>query len=202
MTIHNTNNLNMGSTVTVPMISVVLLPLMAVVLIIATMTQISYAQNSPQDYLDAHNRARSQVGVGPMKWDATVASYAQNYLNRLKGNCKMVHSGGPYGENLAWSSADLTGTASVNMWVAEKPYYNYNSNTCAAGKVCGHYTQVVWRNSVRLGCAKVRCNDGRSTIISCNYDPPGNYVNQRPYDISPFEVPLSFNHGSGLDETN
>ncbi|ESW20295.1 hypothetical protein PHAVU_006G196900 [Phaseolus vulgaris] len=169
-----------------------MLPLVAILLATSTLSQICDAQNSPQDFLNAHNTARSQVGVGPMRWDATVASFAQNYVNKLKGNCKMVHSGGPYGENLAWSSGDLTATAAVKLWVGEKPYYDYNSNTCVGGE-CRHYTQVVWRNSVRLGCAKVRCNDGRATIISCNYDPPGNYIGQRPFDISPFQVPLSFN---------
>ncbi|XVE67400.1 hypothetical protein DITRI_Ditri08aG0157300 [Diplodiscus trichospermus] len=138
-----------------------------------------HAQDSPQDYLNAHSAARARVNVGAMKWDANVANYARNYVNKLKGDCKLVHSGGPYGENLAGSSADLSATAAVNMWVAERPNYNYNSNSCVGGE-CRHYTQVVWRNSVRLGCAKVRCNNG-GTIISCNYDPRGNYVNQRPY---------------------
>ncbi|KAL7206286.1 hypothetical protein ACSBR2_019068 [Camellia fascicularis] len=36
----------------------------------------SYAQNSQQDYLNAHNAARAQVGVGPMTWDNNVATYA------------------------------------------------------------------------------------------------------------------------------
>lgn len=139
----------------------------------------SYAQDSPQDFLSAHNAARASAGVGPMKWDDKVAAYALNYANSLKGNCQMVHSSGPYGENLAWSSADLTATAAVNMWVDEKSKYDYNSNKCVGGE-CRHYTQVVWRNSVRLGCAKVKCNNG-GTIISCNYDPRGNYVNERPY---------------------
>jgi pathogenesis-related protein 1 len=96
-------------------------------------------------------------------------------VNQLRGSCQLVHSGGPYGENLAWSSADLTVTAAVNMWVGEKPNYNYNSNSCVGGE-CLHYTQVVWRNSVRLGCAKVKCNNGRSTIISCNYKETINYI--------------------------
>ena len=154
--------------------------LLAIVCVIGLATvHVSLAQNSPQDYLNAHNAARAQVGVGPMRWDAKVASYARNYVEKLKGSCKLVHSGGPYGENLAWGSGDLSGTAAVNMWVGEKPKYDYNSNSCVGGE-CRHYTQVVWSNSVRLGCAKVRCNNG-ATIISCNYDPPGNYVNQRPY---------------------
>ncbi|OWM79123.1 pathogenesis-related protein 1-like [Punica granatum] len=140
----------------------------------------SHAQNSPQDYLDAHNAARRQVGVGPMVWDDKLATYARDYANKRIGDCKLVHSGGPYGENLAWSSGDMSGTTAVKLWVDEKAYYNYNSNTCAQGKVCGHYTQVVWRNSVRLGCAKVRCNSGGTSII-CSYDPRGNIVGQKPY---------------------
>ncbi|KAJ7946844.1 pathogenesis-related protein 1-like [Quillaja saponaria] len=167
-------------------ISLTLVSLMAIAIL-------SFAQDSPQDFVNAHNRARAQVGVGPINWDERVANYARNYVNQLKGSCKLVHSSGPYGENLAWGSPDLSGTAAVNMWVGEKKYYNYNSNSCVGGE-CRHYTQVVWRNSVRLGCAKVRCPSGGS-IISCNYDPPGNYVNQRPYDISPFQVPLSFGKG-------
>ena len=146
---------------------------------LATTIPLSLAQNSQQDYLNAHNNARAQVGVGNMVWDNNVAAYARNYVQRLTGDCRLVHSGGPYGENLAGSSGDLSGSAAVNLWVGEKPKYDYNSNSCVGGE-CGHYTQVVWRNSVRLGCAKARCRNG-GTVISCNYDPRGNYVNQRPY---------------------
>lgn len=148
-------------------------------LISLAVVHISEAQNFQQDCLKAHNAARATVNVGPMTWDNKVASFASNYANQRKGDCKLVHSGGPYGENLAGSRVDLTATAAVNLWVGEGPRYNYKSNTCVGGE-CRHYTQVVWRNSVRLGCAKVRCNNG-GTIITCNYDPPGNYANQRPY---------------------
>ncbi|KAF5731876.1 hypothetical protein HS088_TW18G00562 [Tripterygium wilfordii] len=139
----------------------------------------SHAQNSQQDFVDAHNAARAQVNVGPMAWDDGVANYAQNYANQRKGDCNMVHSGGKqYGENLAWSSGDITATDAVNMWVAEKANYNYESNSCNG--VCGHYTQVVWRKSVRLGCARVGCDNG-GTFVICSYDPPGNYNGELPY---------------------
>ncbi|KAK4739877.1 hypothetical protein R3W88_003574 [Solanum pinnatisectum] len=62
---------------------------------------ISEAQNTPQEYLNAHNEARRQVGVGPMTWDNRLAAFAQNYANQRAGDCRMQHSGGPYGENLA-----------------------------------------------------------------------------------------------------
>ncbi|KAJ4716073.1 Pathogenesis-related protein 1 [Melia azedarach] len=141
----------------------------------------SHAQDSPQDFLNAHNAARHQVGVGPVTWDERLAAYARNYANQHIGDCDLIHSPNcPYGENLAWSSGDLSGTNAVNGWVDEMADYNYNFNTCSPGKACGHYTQVVWRNSVRVGCAKVRCKTG-GTFIGCNYDPPGNYNGQKPY---------------------
>ncbi|XP_064941426.1 pathogenesis-related protein 1A-like [Musa acuminata AAA Group] len=93
------------------------------------------AQNSPQDFLDAHNTARVCVAVGPMSWDDGVAAYA----NKRRADYQLFHSGGT-------SSRDA-----VSLWVAEKQYSDYDSNTCDGGKVCGHYTQVVWANSVYLG---------------------------------------------------
>ena len=139
------------------------------------------AQNSPQDYLDAHNLARAQVGVGPMVWDDTIAAYAQSYGNQRMGDCNLIHSGGPFGENIFWGfGADITGRDATSAWINEGQFYDYNSNGCISGQQCGHYTQVVWRNSVRLGCARVQCVSG-AIFITCNYDGPGNYIGQRPY---------------------
>ncbi|XP_065033121.1 pathogenesis-related protein 1-like [Musa acuminata AAA Group] len=139
------------------------------------------AQNSPQDFVSPHNAARTAVGVGPVSWDSTVAAYAQNYANQRKADCQLVHSRGPYGENIFWGSGrDYTAADAVNSWVSEKQDYDYNSNKCAPNKVCGHYTQVVWRSSTAIGCGRVRCNNG-GIFITCNYKPPGNYAGQRPY---------------------
>lgn len=144
-------------------------------------TEFVHGQNSIQDYLSAHNKARAVVGVGPLRWNDALAAYAQKYANQRKGDCKLVHSSGPYGENLFGGSGKAwTAIEAVNLWVSEKPYYNYNTNKCAAGKACGHYTQVVWRNTQYVGCARVVCASG-GIFITCNYNPPGNYVGQKPY---------------------
>ncbi|KAG6406704.1 hypothetical protein SASPL_134313 [Salvia splendens] len=149
-------------------------------LALTTLQGLCLGQNSPQDYLNAHNSARALVGVGAMTWDQNVANFARAYVNSRLRDCNMVHSGNrQYGENLAKGSGDFTGRAAVNLWVGEKPNYNYGSNSCVGGE-CLHYTQVVWRNSNRLGCARARCDNGW-WFISCNYAPPGNYVGQRPY---------------------
>ncbi|KAJ1403692.1 Pathogenesis-related protein 1-like, SCP domain [Sesbania bispinosa] len=154
---------------------------LCVMVIATTIAHVGYAQDSPADFENAHNAARSQVGVPPLKWDDTVAAYALNYANQNKGpNCKDTdHSNGPYGENLAWDSGDVSGAEAVRRWVDEKANYDYSSNSCDG--VCGHYTQVVWRDSVRLGCAKVKCDNNGGTFIICNYDPAGNVDGQKPY---------------------
>ncbi|XP_031261017.1 pathogenesis-related protein 1-like [Pistacia vera] len=95
----------------------------------------SHAQSSQQDYVNAHNTARAQVNVGPMTWDNMVAAYAQDYANQRIGDCRLVHSRGPYGENLAWSSGDPLGIDVVTLWVDEKADYNYDTNTSALDKV-------------------------------------------------------------------
>ncbi|KAF5809328.1 putative CAP superfamily protein [Helianthus annuus] len=140
----------------------------------------THAQNSQTDYLNAHNTARAQVGVGNMVWNTTLATFAQNYANRRIQDCNLVDSNGPYGENLAKGRGSFIGTAAVNLWVSEKQYYDRGTNTCASGRVCEHYTQVVWRNSIQLGCASVQCANGWWFII-CNYSPRGNIIGQPPY---------------------
>ncbi|CAA2961454.1 pathogenesis-related 1 [Olea europaea subsp. europaea] len=146
-------------------------------LVILFGTNSALAQNTIQDYLAVHNAARARVGVGSMRWDNKLATYARNYADKIKGRCLFQHSNGPYGENLALGTT-MTGRQAVNLWVAERKDYNYRSNSCSG--TCGHYTQVVWRKSVRLGCARVRCNNGNWFVI-CNYDPRGNISEQRPY---------------------
>ncbi|KAK4438022.1 Basic form of pathogenesis-related protein 1 [Sesamum alatum] len=141
----------------------------------------SRAQNSAQDYVNAHNTARNQVGVGPVVWDTTLANYAQNYANQRISDCALTHSNGVYGENLAkGSSSSFSGVTAVNMWVAEKQYYDYNTNSCIGGNQCLHYTQVVWRDSTRLGCARVQCNNGWYYVV-CSYDTAGNWEGEWPY---------------------
>ena len=153
-----------------------------VIMITLALLEPSHAQNSPQDFLDAHNSARAAVGVGDMEWSDEVAAYAEQYANQRIDDCAMQHSGGQYGQNLAGMSDDsLDAAGAVKMWVDEGQNYDYDSNTCATGEdQCLHYTQVVWRDSVQLGCARVVCNTG-GTFIICNYNPPGNIVGQKPY---------------------
>ncbi|PRQ22200.1 hypothetical protein RchiOBHm_Chr6g0247661 [Rosa chinensis] len=127
----------------------------------------------------AHNAARAQVGVKLLTWSNSLAAYAQQYASKRIADCKSEHSTGPYSENIAEASYTITGTRAMELWVNEKPSYNYQLNKCVGGQ-CGHYTRVViWRNSAQVGCARVS-NSGW-WFVTCNYNPPGNIVGERPY---------------------
>ncbi|XP_033138795.1 pathogenesis-related protein PR-1 [Brassica rapa] len=64
----------------------------------------------------------------------------------------------------------------VHSWIVEGSSYNFNTNSCDGSEMCGHYTQIVWRDTKKLECASVVCENGAGVFITCNYDPPGNYV--------------------------
>lgn len=141
----------------------------------------------------AHNTLRTEVGVPNLQWSDKLGDSAQAWVDTLKKDkaCKMVHSSAGVGENLYWASpltysSGRTEVQAVNptkvtaSWGSEKKDYTYASNSCASGKVCGHYTQVVWKNTTEVGCGKVICDD-KSQVWACQYTPAGNYVGQKPY---------------------
>jgi hypothetical protein len=148
-----------------------------------------------QAWLDAQNLIRRNVSpqpatpLPPLSWSSAAAAVAQAWAD----GCNYQHNSGrgTRGENIAanappgtWSPATV-----VNAWASEASDYDYASNSCAAGKVCGHYTQLVWRDTLRVGCGHQICSinspfgsqSPRWEFWVCDYEPPGNYVGQRPY---------------------
>ncbi|XP_061349915.1 pathogenesis-related protein PR-1-like [Gastrolobium bilobum] len=133
-------------------------------------------------FLIPHNAARSKVRVPPLVWSAKLTRYAQWYANQRSNDCALEHSNGRYGENLFWGGgAGWTPAQAVKLWAEEEQYYDYNLNSCDEGQMCGHYTQIVWNNTRKVGCASVACSGDQGTFITCNYHPPGNYIGERPY---------------------
>ncbi len=138
-----------------------------------------HAQSLADPLLAAHNAVRQRVGVPPLVWSESLAAVAQEWADYLVTHRQFFHRPkSRYGENLFQiTGARATPAEVVNDWAAESKNYEYGSNTCHG--VCGHYTQIVWRDTQRVGCAAAR--SGRTEVWACNYDPPGNYIGRRPY---------------------
>lgn len=143
--------------------------------------------------LQAHNAVRANAmpvpspALPPLTWNTSAQATATSWAN----GCTFAHNPnrGMLGENIYASAGATTNTASVQSWASEAQDYTLATNTCRAGQVCGHYTQLVWRSTTSVGCARRTCTTnspfGASfptwNLVVCNYAPPGNWNGQRPY---------------------
>jgi len=138
--------------------------------------------------------------LSPLCYSASVAAIAQAWAD----GCQYMHNAGrgDLGENIY----AVTGTGSattpphaVELWSAEAEFFDYANNSCSAPDppgTCGHYTQVVWRDTEAIGCGLRVCTANSPfpgfttwTFVVCDYAPPGNVtlctpggcVLQKPY---------------------
>ena len=132
-----------------------------------------------REMISAHNEIRARAGVPPLVWSERLEAVAEDWAKNLLARREFSHRpNGKLGENLfAITGARSSTTEVIRAWADEARNYDYRSNRCS--DVCGHYTQIVWRDTQKLGCAVAR--DNRREIWVCNYDPPGNWVGHRPY---------------------
>lgn len=120
----------------------------------------------------AHDARRAEHCAPPLAWSEELAGVAQAWADRIASQgCALQHSSGPYGENLAAGTAGtLSPEAVVEMWYGESSRYRYRN--ARFSMQTGHFTQVVWVGTERVGCGATTC-DGLDVFV-CNYDPPGN----------------------------
>jgi uncharacterized protein YkwD len=160
------------------------------------------SQTQIVEFVTAHNQGRSgplnptpMPALPPVTWDPVLADSAYGYLVKCVSTAsppalvdhnanrstdyQALGGSGYVGENIFGSSGTATPAQAVSNWMAEASQYNYN--TSAIG-TAGHYTQVVWRASVRIGCAIVDCpNVTFHGTVLCDYAPGGNIQGQKPY---------------------
>eukprot|EP00927_Polykrikos_kofoidii_P011482 TRINITY_DN14883_c0_g1_i1.p1 TRINITY_DN14883_c0_g1~~TRINITY_DN14883_c0_g1_i1.p1 ORF type:complete len:428 (+),score=23.02 TRINITY_DN14883_c0_g1_i1:38-1321(+) len=137
-------------------------------------------------------------------WDTALATASANYASQCVWQHDPANSAKGWGENLAMSWSSLgsqvtTGalTGFVQAWYDEvedtewtadgtgatsKNYSNPNtqckSPNGSGACMIGHYTQVVWAKSNKVGCGAVVCDSGLSgkggLYLVCKYTPAGN----------------------------
>jgi uncharacterized protein YkwD len=147
-----------------------------------------------QAMISAHNEVRASAtpapnpALPPLTWSTAAAQKAQARVElcKLEPNPDL----GGFGENVLGTTANAARTAQVvqQAWGAESASYDYDKNTCASGKQCTEYTQLVWRDTTQVGCAVKLCdkNSPFATVAQwelwvCYYSPPGNQGGLRPY---------------------
>lgn len=132
-----------------------------------------------REMLAAHNRVRAGVDVEPLRWSGELADEAQKWADALiRSGAFHPRGDHKFGENLfEVSGRGASPSEVVSAWAGESKNYDYKANACSAR--CGHYEQVVWRDTKIVGCGVAR--DNRREVWVCNYDPLGNLNGARPY---------------------
>ena len=172
--------------------------------------------NEIQEILDKHNELRSLVAQGnqagqpsatnmnKLTWDSELARNAQRWADQCPDdpphdpNRKTLKFPMQPGQNKAdsWNSVndfDWQLSTKIQSWYDEvKDFPSDNVKAFSmngATGVIGHYTQVVWAETKKVGCGVMYYKDSRPKSSSypyrktlvCNYYPPGNYLGQPVY---------------------
>ncbi|KAF9942239.1 hypothetical protein BGZ75_001386 [Mortierella antarctica] len=127
--------------------------------------------------LDTHNKHRARHQAPPLTWNNEAAKFGNNWIQA----CQFKHSGGKFGENLAAGYKDFK--AVIDGWYSEVKFYQYGNP--GFSMKTGHFTQVVWKGTKSVGCAKKFCPNSNWTIYICNYAPPGNMMGAFPKNVLP-----------------
>ncbi|KAJ5280594.1 hypothetical protein N7478_005966 [Penicillium angulare] len=158
-------------------------------------------------YRDAHEATG-------LVWNETLTKYARDWAE----TCIWKHSDGPYGENIAFGYPNAS--AAVEAWGNEGELYNFNKPT-GFTEATGHFTQLVWKSTLEVGCAAVNCGytedflkakrdvlgprtaDGSSRAqgwyVVCEYTPVGNVVGDHDEYFKKNVLPSNPSHTSSTE---
>lgn len=166
-------------------------PVFAVLLSLTAQSPAVAASNDlgsqlPTRILAAHNAVRAQAGVPPLAWDPALGASAASFAMQLALTNTFHHS-----------DRSLRPNTGENLWMGTHGYYNYEAmvggwsserrffvpgvfptvSRSGNWEDVGHYTQMVWPTTTRVGCA-VASNASEDFLV-CRYSPAGN-IEGRP----------------------
>ena len=131
-----------------------------------------------KDALNTHNEYRRKHKAPPLQLDSELCNISQKYAEKLARLGRLEHSqntwnGNELGENIFMCyGRPITGKSMTKSWYDEIKDYNF-SRPGFDGDT-GHFTQVVWVSSSKVGFGFAKNAKGEYYGVA-NYYPPGNY---------------------------
>jgi uncharacterized protein YkwD len=141
-----------------------------------------------QTWLDTHNAERARMGVAPLRWDTELERDARSWATSLANTRSFEHAPQrgdetDQGENLWMGTKNgYRSEEMVGAWIAEKRDYRSgifpSVSKTGNWKDVGHYVQLIWHNTNRVGCAAAE--GGGDEYLVCRYFPAGNWEGEDP----------------------
>ena len=146
----------------------------------------TFASEFPARILGAHNAERARMRMQPLVWDNALGTGAAVYAQQMALSGMFQHSNRQarrgVGENL-WmgSHGAFSVEAMVGGWSSEKRYFMPgvfpNNSRTGNWEDVGHYTQMIWPTTTRVGCAIA--STPRIDYLVCRYATAGNMDGRR-----------------------
>jgi len=128
--------------------------------------------------LNDHNDYRRAHNVPTLQMDSGLEDMAQKWAEELARTERIAHSPKPrimygkkVGENVYEGGNALEAS---KLWYCEVDDYKKNPNVWARNPDIGHFTQLVWKDSTKVGFGIATTSNGRKTYVVANYWPAGN----------------------------
>ncbi|CAF0756603.1 unnamed protein product [Adineta steineri] len=137
-----------------------------------------------KEMLELHNRHRARHCARPLTISQRLNRIAQDYAEHLAATSKFEHSGTKFegqhmGENLYmnWISdghVTVSTKAAVKFWYDEIALHDFDRPIFS--KETGHFTQMVWKDSRKMGVGVALSPDKREVYFVTTYFPGGNII--------------------------
>ncbi|XP_042635030.1 cysteine-rich venom protein-like [Catharus ustulatus] len=147
--------------------------------------------------LELHNQIRRAViptasNMLKMEWSEKAAKSAKKWASqcgmRISPKDKRVINGVTCGENVLLSSYPRTWADTIKVWYSQSSNFKYGYGPISKNINVQSYTQLIWYNSYKVGCAVSYCPTGSyNYFYVCQYCPAGNNPMQiaMPYRSGP-----------------
>jgi len=139
--------------------------------------------------LALHNQYRQEAGQAQLQWDDTLARGAQQWAEQIQASGEFKHdkNRGFVGENISGTYDGAAGAA--RNWYQEKSAYDSDPNKVSEQnppdgtnwKKWGHYSQMVWSNTTKVGCGLAAPGKLPYSVVVCRYEAPGNMTGQKAF---------------------
>ncbi|KAL6742444.1 hypothetical protein Aduo_015593 [Ancylostoma duodenale] len=155
-----------------------------------------------QNLVDTHNKLRSTLGKGLAKDPLGTNGIAPKAARMLKMiyDCEIEYNAQKHADSCVFKHSPSSQRPGLgeNLWMTSAKNYGVDlaavsqngigpSNILTDAlwnrphKMIGHYTQMAWQNSYKLGCGIKWCPS--MTYVVCQYGPAGNWMGSLIYDI-------------------
>ncbi|KAI4121806.1 MAG: hypothetical protein LQ338_006168 [Usnochroma carphineum] len=123
--------------------------------------------------LQHHNIHRANHSADDLVWDDTLAGYAEQSARTCVWGHNLSPGGGGYGQNIAAGTEAgqiakvLTG-GFYNNEMMDYPKFGVDSPDMTNFEKWGHFSQMVWKGTQKVGCYTFTCSPAGAPPLDCN----------------------------------